>query len=258
MLLHRVRDVKGCTIAASDGAIGKVTDLYFDDEAWGVRYLAVDTGSWLAGREVLISPMAVKRVDIAGGTITVGLTREQVRNSPDIDTHKPVSRQHERDYLGYYGHPIYWGGPFLWGYWGLPGQYAEGASPTVSAEQRELEARGEPERSGDAHLRSTNGVAGYRIHATDDSIGEIDDFVLDDEAWAIRYLVVDTRLWWPGGLVLVAVNWIRSIDWQEREVRVELTREQVRNSPPYDSASPVGREYESRLHAFYGSEGYWT
>jgi len=257
-MLRSVSELKGCTIGALDGEIGKIEELFFDDEAWGIRYLVVDTGTWLTGRDILISPFSVKRADFGTRVIEVSLTREQVKNSPPVDTHKPVSRQHERDYLGYYGYPPYWEGSYLWGLTAVPLVFAGEPVPPVSPVQRELAAREETEQAEDSRLRSTDDVKGYHIQAIDDSIGHVEDFLFDDEVWAIRYLVVDTTNWWPGGRrVLVASQWISSIEWPDRKVYTKLTRDQVKRSPEYDDTAVVNRDYEARLHDFYGRPGYW-
>jgi hypothetical protein len=104
-MFRNASTLDGSIINATDGEIGHVEDAYFHDEAWTIRYLVVDTGTWLIGRKVLISPNSVTQPLGASRIIDVSLTREQVRNSPDIDTHRPVLRQHEREYLGYYGYP---------------------------------------------------------------------------------------------------------------------------------------------------------
>lgn len=255
-MLNSLKRINGTTIQASDGAIGEVAEAYFDDERWTVRYLVVDTGNWLNERKVLISPYAVKHpARSMGEPIEVNLSKQQVQDSPDIDTHKPVSRRHEQEFLGYYAYPDYWGGGELWAMGGFPI-----VTPTTPADgggeriQREQE-RVAPE---DVHLRSSEHVSGYEIQANDGSIGHVSDFILDDESWAIRYLVVDTNNWWPGGKsVLIAVDWIDSIDWSERKVWVKLTRQQVRNSPPYEEARLIERGYEEDLYAQYGRTGYW-
>src|ERR1035438_2532796 len=124
------KHVRDFTIKAVDGELGTVADIYFDDETWAIRYLVVDTGGWLGGRQVLISPISVINTDWAAKQLDVSLTKRQVENSPKINTHQPVSRQHEAAYLGYYGYPNYWGGPYLWG----PAFYPAGlADPTNAA-----------------------------------------------------------------------------------------------------------------------------
>lgn len=97
-MLRLVTKLEGCAIGAIDGTIGHVKDLYFDDAAWVVRYLVVATGDWLSKRKVLISPFALGVPGWAQRILPASLTIEQVRNLPDIDTDKPISRQHEIRY----------------------------------------------------------------------------------------------------------------------------------------------------------------
>ena len=255
-MLNSVSHLTGSTITATDGEIGHIKEAYFDDVAWTIRYLVIDTGSWLPGREVLISPYSVKQAVGSGKNIDVSLTREQVSNSPVTDTHQPVSRRHEREYLSYYAYPEYWGGGDLWAMSALP--LLPQPMPRAVESEAELAIREEALPAEDVHLRSSAHVTGYDIQATDDSIGHVKDFIFDDESWAIRYLVVDTRNWWPGGnKVLLATRWIDRIDWADKTVYTKLTREQIKNSPEYDDAVIIHRDYEKRLHDAYGREGYW-
>ncbi len=254
-MLNALSQLSGSTLTATDGEIGHVKQAYFDDHAWAVRYLVVDTGTWLSGREVLISPYAVRQPVGSGKTIDVSLTRQQVENSPDIDTHKPVSRQHERDYLSYYAYPEYWAGGELWSMSALP---LLPPNLPLAGSEAEMAAHAVEVPAEDVHLRSSNVVTGYNIQAADHSIGHVKDFLFDDASWAIRYLVIDTRNWWPGGKkVLLATHWIDRIDWAEQTVYTQLTREQVKASPEYDESATVDRDYERRLHDAYGREGYW-
>jgi hypothetical protein len=123
--------------------------------------------------------------------------------------------------------------------------------------KKEMAQALEEEESGDSHLRSVQEVAGYHIQATDGEIGHVEDFILDDETWMLRYVVVDTRNWLPGRKVIVPPSWVESVDWANRKVSVDFTREEVRTSPEYDPAAPVNREYEVRLYDFYGRPKYW-
>jgi len=253
-MLNTVKHVCGSTLTATDGAIGQVKEVYFDDVAWAIRYLVVDTGTWLSGREVLISPYSVRQPVGSEGNIDVNLSREQVRNSPVTDTHQPVSRRHERETLGYYGYPEYWGGGDLWAMSALPML----PLPVGVDSQAELFRRQDEVPAEDVHLRSSVQVTGYDIQASDDSIGHVKDFIFDEASWAVRYLVVDTRNWWPGGRkVLLATRWIDRIDWAEQTVYTTLTRAQVKGSPEYDEAAIIDRDYEQRLHDAYGRQGYW-
>lgn len=238
--------LKGLVIRATDGELGKVDQIYFDDETWAIRYLTVDTGGWLGGRKVLISPLAIVQAHWPARRLDVALTKKQVENSPDIDTKKPVSRQHEIEYSGYYAYPAYWGGSAAYG----PGL----AFPIVPAE---TEADKIPQEPVDTHLRSTEAVTGYHIEATDGEIGHLEGFVVDEETWAIRYIEVATRNWWPGKKVLVSPAWIERVSWKESKVYVGLRRETIKDAPNYVESMKITREYEARLYATYGRPPYW-
>ncbi len=251
-MLMNIADLKGLVIRATDGELGTVDQLYFDDESWAIRYVTVDAGGWLGGRQVLISPMSIAHTDWPARRLDVALTKRQVENSPGINTHEPVSRQHEAAYLGYYGYPYYWGGPNLWGESFYPGGLAFPAMASVDAMEERIQRE-----SPDSHLRSTDAVTGYSIEATDGEIGHLDGFVVDDQAWAIRYIEVATRNWWPGKKVLVSPAWIKEVRWLESKVSVGLSREAIQNGPEYDEATPITREYENRLYFHYGRPPYW-
>ena len=243
------KDLKGNTIVATDGDIGKVDDFYFDDESWTIRYLVADTGDWLLRRKVLLSPVALGKADFASGRFKVTLTKKQIEGSPSIDTDKPVSRQHEAYYHDYYGYPYYWTGPFLWGPMYCP-------QIPVLDQKRIEERRAEREEAGDLHLRSANKVTGYHIEATDGDVGHVEDFILDNETWEIRYLVVDTRNWLPGKKVLIAPRWIDRVSWDDSKVYVSLSREAIKNAPEYHPDA-LNREYEEKLHNHYDRPKYW-
>lgn len=242
-MLRSVNDLRGHAIRATDGVIGRVDDFYFDDHDWAIRYLVVDTGTWLSGRTVLISPIAIGPPDWTASVIPVSLTKDQVEHSPDIDTRKPVSRQHEVEYFGYYGYPYYWGGAGLWGMGAYPG------SPTTEGRiEEEFKAHRTPATRApdDRHLRSSNAVIGHHIEATDGAIGHVEDLLVDDRTWAIRYLIVDTHNWWGGQQVLVAPQWITDVSWSESTVSVDLTRQAVKDAPRYDSVVALGRRHSAR------------
>jgi len=258
-MLRSIESLKGSAVAARDGVLGRVDEVYFDDEAWGVRYLVVDTGNWLNGHRVLISPYSVKHTDPGASSVSVDLTREQVKNSPDIDTQQPVSRQHELDYLRYYGYPEYWGGRDSWGMGGFPVLGPMQIGPGIQPEPFEPDELETGALSRDVHLRSTEAVTGYHIEARDGSIGHVSGFIFDDEAWVIRYLTVDTRNWWPGGkTVLLATEWVDSVDWFGSSIVTDLTREAIKKCPDYDDLVPLSRTYETALHTFHSKDGYWT
>lgn len=251
-MLTKTTRLNGFAIRATDGELGTVDQLYFDDETWAIRYLMVETGGWLDGRSVLISPMSVVHTDWQARRVDVALTKRQVENSPGIDTHKPVSRQHEAEYLGYYGYPYYWGGPYLWG----PEFYPAGLIIPTTASTEAMADRIRRE-SADSRLRSTEAVTGYNMEAADGEIGHVDGFLVDDETWAIRYVEVATRNWWPGKKVLVSPAWIERVSWEEAKVYVGLSREAIKNGPVYSESTAITREYENRLYLHYGRSPYW-
>jgi hypothetical protein len=251
-MLVNTAHLKDLVIHATGGEIGTVGQFYFDDEAWAIRYLTVDTDGWLGGREVLISPISVVHADWRTKRLDVALTKKQVENSRNIDTHKPVSRQHEAAYLRYYVYSYYWVGPNMWG----PVLYPSGL-PIPSTEFEETMAGRLPRESQDSHLRSSEAVTGYHIEAFDGEIGHVDGFVMDDKAWAVRYIEVATRNWWPGKKVLVSPSWIQRVSWTDSKVFVALSREAIKNSPEFVESTSITREYEDRLRRHYGQPPYW-
>lgn len=265
-MLRSMKDLEGYAVRATDGTIGHVKDFYFDDKTWAVRYLVVETGSWLSSRKVLISPIAVDHPDWTGRVLPVSITKEQVKNSPDIDTDKPVSRQHEMQYLGYYGYPYYWAGDGLWGQGAYPGMMLMGlgdggsdaAYRHAQAEDARAEAEGEERQNGDPHLRSCNALMKYHVEASDGDMGHVQGLLLDDDTWAIRYFIVDTSNWWLGHQVLIAPRWIQDISWPDATVSVNMTQQAVKDAPLYDSAVPLNRDQEMGLYEHHGRAGYWV
>jgi hypothetical protein len=245
-----MKDMEDYTIGATDGVIGRMRDYYFDDEAWVIRYLVVDTGDDSARHKVLISPISIGQPNWSEKILPVSLTRSQVQKSPDIDTNKPVSRQHEMGYLGYYGYGTYWGGGGLWGAGIYPDELQAGLQNEVSS----ADARHQGE---DMHLRSGNEIMRYYVHASDGDIGHVQGLMVDEQSWAIRYIIVDTSNWWLGHSVLISPAWIDNIDWAESKLSIDLTRQAIKDSPQYDPKSPLSRDQEAGIHAHYGRPGYW-
>ncbi len=265
-MLRSMNDLKGSQIQATDGTVGHVKDFYFDDEWWTVRYLVVETGNWLANRKVLISPAAIAQPNWTDKVLPVSMTMEQVKNCPDIDTNKPVSRQHEMDYLDYHGYPYYWGGSSLWGgelgpnmlmpgfgdFWAAPRAFPR---ETVR-EHNAVVARAH--EGDDPHLRSCQAVTGYALHARDGVLGHVQGLLVDESNWAIRYMVVDTSNWWMGHKALIAPQWVEDVNWADTSVSVKLTRQAIKDAPPYDPATGVDREQEIRIYGHFKHDPYWT
>ncbi len=247
-MLRSANGILGHSLQGADGKLGRLHDVVFDDQTWTVRYIVVDTGGWLTGRQVLISPVAFGRPDWQRKQIPVSLTREQVENSPPISSDETVARKMEAALQEYYGWPAYWAYPPVGtGAYAPPPRHpgaAQGAARVFEVEK-------------ETHLRSVREIAGYSIEAEGGFIGHVEDFIIDDDAWAIRYIEVNTRTWLMGRKVLVAPTWIHKVSWLDRKVCVGLSKEAIRNAPAYDPSQPITREYEARLHAYYEKPVYW-
>ncbi len=230
-----IKQLYGNKLAASDGEIGQVKDFYFDDLGWGVRFLVADTGTWLPGRQVLISPHSLGPCEQVGTTLRVNLTRKQIEQSPSIETRKPVSRQFEEVYYQYYNWPFYWMGGDLWGMSGVPGE-GHPANPTP----RQSGVMGAPyDKPADAHLRSAQAVGGYQFKTNDGIIGHISDFMMDPKTWAIRHLLVRTGSRLSGKEVEIPVTKINRISYDESTVYADLTGEAVQKSPRHQTPSAI-------------------
>jgi hypothetical protein len=246
-MLNKAKTVKGYKLESLDGEIGTVKEFYFDDRHWVIRYLVADTKDWLESKQVLISPYALVEVNKEEQLIAINLTKKQLEESPSLKSEQPVSQQFEEDYCGFFGWPMYSTGPYIWGF-----------SPNIVRDPEKWKEYSHAEKAWDPNLRSTIEVSGYHIQAADGGIGHIEDFIIDDETWAIRYLIIVTRNWWPGKKVLVSTQWIERVSWSERKVLVNLTRETIRQSPEYTEESLLTRDYETGLHRHYNRQGYWV
>ncbi|MBU3192301.1 PRC-barrel domain-containing protein [Clostridium bowmanii] len=250
-MLNKAKTLRGYKLHCNDGEIGKVKEFYFDDYHWAIRYLIADTGNWLMGRQVVISPYALASVNKEEEYININLSKNQIENSPSLYNDEPVSRQYEEDYYEYYNWPTYWSGPKMWGTCGLYPRIENGQVQEKLIESTQVE------EELDTHLHNTHDVSGYDIQATDGSIGHVDDFIIDDETLAIRYLIIDTKNWWPGKKVLVSPKWIERVSWNESKVFVNLLRENIKQSPEYTDESLLTRDYETGLYQHYNQQGYW-
>ncbi len=257
-MLWKASAINDYAIAASDGRLGTVIDFLFDDASWQVRWMVVDTGNWLSGRKVLLPPSVLgHHPDSGRREFAVRLTMQQVKDSPDIDTERPVSRQVETSIYDYYGWSPYWGSGFNMGGYGFMGGIggAMTASPSPESNASVMEIAGTWRSKEDPHLRSIEAVTGYHIHATDGEIGHVEDFLLDEADWSIRYLVVDTKNWWPAKKVLISPRSAAEIDWTERLVHLNVDRQKVKDSPVYDPSMTIDQAYERDFHRYYAEPG---
>lgn len=245
-----IKSLLGYTLKETDGEIGKVEEFYFDDQSWIIRYLIVKTGNWFSEKKVLLSPGVVQKSDWEHKEFFVSLTREQIVDSPDIDTEKPVSRQQEEQLSAYYPWEGYW----------ETDSYAHGGGifgmmPSELYESENIQSQNvdndNPENNN-SHLRSTKEVIGYHIHATDGEIGRVTDYIVDDTTWEIKFLVVMTGNWLDGRKVLLAIKWIQEVNWDNSVVIVNITTEAVNASPEFDPSQGVNDAYEHTLYDYYG------
>ena len=201
------------TVIAEDGDIGKISDIYFDDQTWNVRYLVIDTAKWLFGRKVLVSPEALIPGGASEDSVRLNLTREQIRDSPPMDTDQPVSRQAQADLSAYYG----WGFPMAAPGMGVglpvvpPSSYVAGVPPPQIYEK---------ERNDDPHLRSVEEIIGYGVHSPAGEMGRVQDFEMDADARVIRALIVDARSEGGADTHRIGVDRVRDIDWTDQKVRL--------------------------------------
>ncbi len=210
-MLIEAKRMYGAALEGTDGRVGTLADILFDDRSWRLRHLVVNTDRWHFGRQVLLEPTVVQRADWRDRRLLVRLTRQQVRSSPGVESDMPAAR----------GEAIAAAQVLVWeAYW-------TSILDATAATQ------------GDPHLRSTKMLAGLHLHCTDGQLGHVADFLIDDDAWAVRELVVDTRNWWPGKHVLVEPRLIEAIDWDEREIRLSLPREEVEDRPAYPEEMPA-------------------
>jgi hypothetical protein len=220
-MLQSIKQFYGSKLGASDGDIGHIKDFYFDDNTWVIRYLVADTGSWLPGRQVLLSPHAFGKWDEAQKILHVNLSRKQIEDSPSPDSHRPVSRQYEVEYYRYYGWPAYWEGSDIWGLGGFP---------LVLPTQEAMQPHRKYQHREDKHLRSTHAVAGYHIQTADGSIGHVTNFLVDDRRWTIRELAVETGHWYSGKEILIPTEKVERISYEESKVIVNLTQADIRRT----------------------------
>ena len=214
-----MKQLYGSKLAALDGDMGHVKDFYFDDENWVVRYLVADTGSWLTGRLVLLTPHAFGKLDQDEKTLHIKLHKKKIQDSPSIESHKPVSRQYEADYYAYYGWPTYWDGNAMWGIGGYP--------VVLPPSKKEMEIQKKYHHRDDKHLRSMQEVTGYNIQSVDGEIGHVSSFLVDDESWAIHELVIETGHWYSGKEILIPTGKVKRISYDEAKVFVSLTKADI-------------------------------
>jgi sporulation protein YlmC with PRC-barrel domain len=242
-MLQTTNNLKKYHVFAADGSVGTVQDLYFDDEKWTIRYLVVHTGSWLLGRDVLISPVAFRGFDDREKMILTDLTKDKIEKSPAIDTAQPISRQHELEYFQYYGWPYYWAEASAWGVTGLPNPLSFPPPP--------LEEPPHEKGESEVRLRSTSEIIGYHIQARDLQIGHVEDFIVHDATWSITGLLVDTRNWWPGKKILIPHSIVESVSWIDRTISVGVSQDQLQHAPEYVDETSLTPGFHRQVQNYF-------
>jgi len=231
-MLRSLKDLEGYRVRGTDGDLGTVSNFLLEDAGWACRYMVVGTGGPFRTHEVLIPPKSFGRAEWSGRTFPIALTCQGIRESPGVETDPPVSQQHEQDFYRYYR---CYGYPDLWARTGEP--------PPAHGEE-------------DLHLWSARVLRGYRIHACDGELGHVDDFIVDDRTWRVRYFVVRTSTWWLGRLVLVPPRRTKEVSWDEGRIYLGVTRQEVEDSPAWDASAPVNHAYDEHLFDYYGRPTY--
>jgi sporulation protein YlmC with PRC-barrel domain len=217
-------------VFASDGDIGYIRDILFDDQQWTLRYLNVDTQRWMPmSKKVLISPISVSGFDMEDEKLVLSLTKQNVLDSPSIEAHKTVSQQFEEIYFDFFGYGYYWNGLGLWGDFQNPADLAE------QQVVKQATKKPKPASSEDRHLRSIHELKHYDVVETDGMQGHVHDFIVDSDSWTIKYLVIDTRNWLPGGRkVMLPPQYLEEVSWKDQAVFCKLKIEQIKQIPAYD------------------------
>jgi len=257
-MLKNLKKILNFKILARDSNdfFGKVKDIYFDDENWTVRYLELDTGRWLSQSLTLISPYSVIEVDWDARAVWVNLTRKQIESGPKPDAHKPLNRHYEYKFNNHYGLPNYWASGYgveIDGIWG--GSF----TPTLP-DNLDLYIDVNTKENIDLHLRSMNEILGYHIQAVgDDDFGAVNDLILDDNTWGIRYIVIDTHKFWPGGKkILFSPAWVERFEWGSRKLITDFHRKVIENCPVYNPELPIEDLIEESFLSHFGKSGHWN
>jgi hypothetical protein len=239
-MLRSVKNLTGFTIAAADGEIGKVKDIYFDDLTWKVRYFVVETGNWLVGRKVLLSPVALHPVDMERKNFPTSLTKEQVKSSPDIDADKPVSVQQEEQLHKHYLWPQQREGGLGFMTTGMVGgviapdiPLEERLAKNTDSDSKVEDELPEFEIPGDKHLRSFDSSNGYAVHANDGDYGAVYDFLIEDTLWTIPFVVIKAGNLFSNKKVLRPTSSIEKIEWANSSVYISHSVDFLKHLPEF-------------------------
>ncbi|MFP4281454.1 MAG: hypothetical protein ACLFR7_10735 [Opitutales bacterium] len=253
MKLYPASYLRKRSLHAQDGEIGRCTDFLFDEESWIVRYFVVDTRKWLPGRKVVVATSSVGNGSLLDedGLIRTRLRREQIKDSPPIAEHAPVSMEVEAELSAYYGWPVYWDAGNPWGNavtappFGPERNLDEGAQENGGAPDTSQQ----PKDTGQSRLRSAHRLQGYHLEARDGPLGHIEDFVFAPDSWLVELAVLNTRNWLPGRDLAFAPGWITEIDAIANRATVDRDRAVLERCPRIDLDEPLSAEEVADLRA---------
>ena len=250
-MLRSIKNITSYPVEALDGHIGTVKDCLFDDHFWTWRHLVVDTGNWLPGRKVLISPLHLQQPEVGMSVhhFPINLTKSQIEACPDLAADEPVSRRHETELASYYKHAPYW----------LVSDIFEPGRPErfddfydEHSVKQKLEHKEKLKEIEACHLQSAKEVFGYHIDAKENEFGYLDDLIVEDQTWKILFMVVAAHKWLPGRKFLIDIDWVFHFDWQNKSATVRLSREEIESSPVYGPHQPINHDYLGKLYDYYG------
>ena len=256
-MLRSLKEITGYTLQETDDVIGTCDDFLFDDRLWVIRYMVADTGNWLKHHKVLITPSSLGEPNWQTERLEVTLSRDQIEACPPLDAHAPVSREYEITYHEHFEIPFYWmGADFREGIPG-PGGIIEAVEdlPEIEEDMPADEIQDNDLEHG--RLRSAVEVMEYSVKAADGDAGRVEDIIIDDETWVIRYLAMDTGHIIPDRKVLIITEWIDDVSWEDKCVHLDLTQQAIEKCPDYDPNEAVNRAYEDRLYDYHGRPRYW-
>jgi PRC-barrel domain len=206
-MLHELKMLAGSSVTATDGEIGCIRTFLFDDQSWMVHYVAVEVGHWAGRRDVVIAVSAIDQPNWSSRSFRVRMTKQQVSESPDIDTEKPVTFQQRIAMEKYFGRFACW----------VDEEFGMSSIPT--GVEYPIDGKEDP------HLRSTEDMLGYEVWAADGDMGRLEGFVVDEATWHLGYLDVQAGGWLRDRSVLVPTRWVHSVSWADHRIYVHDTRE---------------------------------
>ncbi len=249
MLMHFKSWLKSFDVVGKDEDFGSVDDALIDEKDLTIRYFTVKTGNWFSGEKMYISPASIESINVNDEVITTDITKEEAENAPRLEGRELIDRTYETNFHTHYGLNPYWTGPGVWGTSFTARELA--AQQPVAMPEPEEDSKGEPE------IYKAKDIIRYEFAAQDDSFGQVEDLLIEEDSYKVRYFVIDTRKFFGGKKVLISADWVENIDWIKAQIQTNVTKEQVENSPEYLPEIPLSREMEVDLYSYYNRAPYW-